>query len=540
MESDDRRPLSAAVRNQSSRMYRGQRYSGMLQRASGDTVALIVLLGYGIFLLWNTGFATDDYVHFLNGQTRSISENGLPKEYISIPVLHYTHGLAYFVLGDRPWAYDLLKAGYAGMGVFFASRFFQLFCAPRRALLLAFLFVFLPLYDAATFWLTGLYLVLSFSCYLFAYVQGAAGRYGWAILFALLGSFSSYGSPPVALGLTALALLRGRRKHAAALFVPNLIYVAYYLATSLMLKAGTQRLTGDFSLAALIKQFLLQVATFLDAAVGPSAWAKLYYSILSLDGLGLGVGLAVSIALLRFVSGEQRIAVDRRLLATALLILVGSFGMFALTGLYPQLAFSLGDRVMIYGGFFLISLLAAVRLPRLVEMAVVTVLCFAITGVSIHWKHWHQTVTRVAANIRVHEGLRTLAAGSRLYVSGHQYSRLGPYCHIDFFTADYVVQTFFTLQLGGHIPFRAVSFNRRLIFESGSLRDRKYGDSAPVVDGIWLYDSERNALEWVVAADISTRLLSLPDETRHWTQQLGDGWLKTRLLEAVPRLRYAY
>lgn len=505
-----------------------------------NATGLLVAICCGAYLLWHTGFATDDYVHLYNGLNRAIRENWLPKEYISIPVLHYTHGLAYFVLGDRPWAYDLLKAGYAGMGVFFASRFFQIFCEPRRALMLAFLFVFLPFHDAATFWLTGLYLVLSFCFYLFAYSQAATGRYGLAVLFALLGSFSSYGSPPIAFGLALLALMQRRLKLAATLLIPNLIYVLYYLVTSLVLKSGTPRLTGEFSLSALGKQLLLQVITFLDAGLGPSGWAKLLFSIGGLDGPGLVAGLIAAVALLHYVAKETRHTADYRLLVAAMAILVGSFGMFALTGLYPQLAFSLGDRVMIYGSFFLVSLLAVVRLPRFIEIGMVLVLCLSISGVACHWKRWNQSVERVAANIRAQEGFRKLEPGSRLYVAGHQYSKLGPYSHIDFLTADYVVQTFFVLQLGGNIPFRAMSFNRRMVFEGGSLRDRKYGDSSPVVDGIWLYDSERNALEWVVSAEIPARLRSLPDETRHWTQQIGDGWLKTRLLEAVPRLRYAY
>jgi hypothetical protein len=505
-----------------------------------DIPVLFALLGFSIYLLWGTGFATDDYVHLFNGLTRPVHENWWPKEYVSIPILHYTHGLAYYLFGDNLRAYDLLKAFYAGLGVYFSSRFFLLFCAPRQALMLGFLFVFLPLHDAATFWLTGLYLVLSFSCYLFAYVQGAAGRYRWAILFAALGSFSSYGSPPIAFGLALLALMQRRLGHAAALLVPNLIYILYYLVTSLVLKSGTPRLTGDISLVALGMQMLLQLATFVDSAVGPSGLAKLYFSIASLDSLGLVLGLFGAIALPLFVAGEARFAVDRRLLVAATAVLFGSFGMFALTGLYPQLAFNLGDRIMIYGGFFLVCLMAVARLPRWVEMGTVLVLCLAISGVSSHWKRWNQSVERVAANIRAQEGFRTLAAGTRLYISGHQYSKLGPYSHIEFFTADYVVQTFFMLQLGSNIPFRAMSFNRRLVFEEDILRDRKYGDSAPVAGGIWLYDSERNTLEWITSAEISARLRSLPDETRHWTQQLGDGWLKTRLLEAVPRLRYAY
>jgi hypothetical protein len=61
-----------------------------------------------------------------------------------------------------------------------------------------------------------------------------------------------------------------------------------------------------------------------------------------------------------------------------------------------------------------------------------------------------------------------------------------------------------------------------------------------VAQGIWLYDAEQNRLEWVATGAIQSRIDRLPDETRHWTQRLGDGWLRDRLLEWVPRLRFAY
>jgi hypothetical protein len=501
---------------------------------------IVVLLTLVVLLLWNTGLATDDYVHLYFASSHKVSEYLIPSDYVSAPLLHYTHGLAFFAIGDHLWAYDLLKAFYGGLSVYFATRFFALFFPPLRALTFGFMFIFLPFHDGASFWLTGQYLILSFTFYLFAYVQGVAGRYSAAVFWASLASFASYGSPPVAVGLSLLAALKRRWQHAASLLVPNLLYLIYYLATSVMLQSGTQRLTGEFNINALAKQFTLQSLTFIDSAVGPSAWAKIVYSLTELDGHVLLISLALAAFLVRLLSKKSSEKADRHLAAASVVILLLAFGMFALTGLYPQLAFSLGNRIMIYGGFFMVCLMAIARLPRWAEMGMILVLCFAIGGVSSHWKRWNQSVERVAANIRAHEGFRTLAAGSRLYVSGHQYSRLGPYSHIDFFTADYVVQTFFMLQLGNNIPFRALSFNRRMVFEGDSLRDRKYGDTAPVADGIWLYDSERNALEWVASAEIPARLQSLPDETRHWTQQLGDGWLKTRLLEAVPRLRYAY
>jgi hypothetical protein len=205
-----------------------------------------------------------------------------------------------------------------------------------------------------------------------------------------------------------------------------------------------------------------------------------------------------------------------------------------------QLTFSLDDRVMIYGSFFLICLFASVRLPRAVESVIVVVLVLAIIGISTHWKQWTREVDQVAANIRANESIRSLPSGTLLYVSGHQYSQLGPYSHIDFFADDYIVQTFFELQLGTSTPLSFASFNRRLVFEQGELRDRKYGDTNAVNGAIWLYDSNRNVVERVDASDLPKRLQALPDETRHWTQLLPDGWLKEHFLEAVPRLRYAY
>lgn len=499
-----------------------------------------ITFGFILFLQWGTGFGTDDYVFLLQGLTQPIAKNWWPTAYLSVPVLHYTHALAYFAIGDRPWAYDLLKAVYAAVGVYFASCFFRIFCPPRRALLLALIFVFLPLADAAVYLLTDLYLVISFTSYLYAYALGHKGRLSGSALFALIGSFSSYGSPPIALGLAALALLQKQRKLAAALLLPNLIYIAYYLFTSLVLKVGTQRLSGELGIAGLVKQFIVQVASFLDAAVGPSAWAKIAYSIGSLDAVGWLVGLLAAIAAVYYIVGERRTVADRRLIAAASIMLVTSLGMFALTGLYPQMAFSLGDRVMIYGSFFLVCLFATLPMSSFVESGIVVVLMLAMVGISTHWKDWRREVDQVGANIRSNEAIRALPPGTLLYVSRHQYSHLGPYAHIDFFTDNYVVQTFFKLQLGPDTKLNFASFNRRLAFEDGKLRDRKYGDVMPANGGIWLYDSRRNTVDYVGAADIQNRLDALPADIRHWTQQLQDDRLKAFITWIAPNLRYAY
>ena len=491
-------------------------------------------------LCWGTGLVTDDFVHLWNGLNRRALESLRPNEYLSNPVLHYTHALAYHAIGNNLFAYDLLKAVYLACSVLFASKFLEGFVSPKRAAAYGFVFVFLPLHDSATFWLTGLYLTLSFCLFLFAYAQGVRARYGWATVFSLLGSYSSYGSPPIAIGLTVLALAQRRNRLAACLAIPNATYLIYYIVTSEFLKSGTQRLTGNRDIASMVKQFIIQIASFVDASVGPSSWAKIMYSIGSLNALGVIAGAIVTMAIIWLSRRKEEDAESKHLLYCAAVILFAAFGMFALTGLYPQLAFNLGNRVMIYGSFFLMAALVSTKLPRTVEVIALAVICFATVGVATHWKAWNQDVQALASKIQSNENIKKFAPGEILFVSDHQYSRLGRFCHIDFFTADYVVGAFFKLQLGEASPVQTKSFNRRLKLEAGKLTDRKYAESTLVKGGIWLYDSELNRLDWLPEENIQGRLNSLPDETRHWTQLPEVEWLRPVLLAWIPRLQFAY
>jgi hypothetical protein len=502
--------------------------------------ALIVL---SFVLQWGTGLASDDYVHIWQALDWRLADHWWPDEYASIPVLHYTQGLVFFLLGDRPWAYDLVKALYTAAAVYGVSRFFALFCSPNRALVFGFLFVFFPLHDSADYSLTMFYILESFAFYLYAYALGARGRFGLAVVFALLASFASYGSSPVAFGLALLAYLQQQRKLALAMIVPNLIYVAYYLISSLLFKVGTPRLIGEMTIPALIKGFILEIVTFADATFGPSAWAKFFYSITALDALGIVIALAAAAGAVICLVKEPRVApastTTRNLLLSCAVIVVLSFGMFSLTGLYPFIAFNLGDRIMVYGSFLLVCALVTLRLPRIAEQVAVVVTIFAIAGLSVHWKDWNREIERVAANIRASQALRAVPSGAMVFVSHDQFSRLGPFAHIELFNPTYVVRAFFNLQMRP-APFDAVSFNRRYELRNDGLRDMKFGDTLPVGDVIWLYNARENTLERVSRADIPARLGALPDENRHWVQMIENPWIKDLMGRVVPRLRYAF
>lgn len=505
------------------------------------TLSALVVLAFA--LQWGTGLASDDYVHIWEALDWRFAEHWWPKEYASIPVLHYTQGLVFFLLGDRPWAYDLVKALYTAAAIYGVSRFFSLFCSPNRALIFAFLFVFFPLHDSADYSLTMFYILESFAFYLYAYALGARGRFGFAVVFALLASFASYGSSPVAFGLALLAYLQQQRKLAWAMIVPNLIYVAYYLLSSLVFRIGTPRLIGEMTIPALVKGFILEIVTFADATFGPSAFAKFFYSITALDVLGIVIAAAASVGAIVCLMKEPRVpptpATTRHLLLSCCVIAVLSFGMFSLTGLYPFIAFNLGDRIMVYGSFLLVCALATLRLPRVIEQIAVVVTVFAVLGISAHWKDWNREIERVATNIRASQALRAVPPGSTVFVSHDQFSRLGPFAHIELFNPTYVVRAFFNLQMRP-APFDAVSFNRRYELQSGVLRDMKFGDSLPVGQTIWLYNARDNTLAQVSVAEIPEKLRALPDENRHWVQMIENPWIKDLMGRIVPRLRYAF
>lgn len=494
-----------------------------------------------VYAQWHTGLATDDFSFLNHAQKGSLALNLWPDVYFSVPLLHYTHAIAYFLFDERLWAYDLLKALYLTLALLAAWRFFAVFYGPQRAMLGAMLLFFSPLHDAATLWLTGQYLTLSLGFYLLAYVKAHESRNGQAFALAACGSFCSYGSPPLAAGLALMFILQKRWKAAAMLLVPNVIYVAFYAYTSAVMKVGIKRLPEEFHLGVLAKSYLAQVGSFLDASIGPSAWLKYSLSVASLSWLSLAIAIGLAVWLWRtpVEPASESAGADRRiLLAGGFVIVILSFGIFALNGKYPQVAFNLGDRVMIYGDLLLAILLVNFVRHRYALVTVTIMVVAAFLGISDHWKKWNDTVQASVAQIRA---LAVPAdAGGVIFVSGLQYSPLGAMTHIDHFTASYVVREVFSIARRGRPEIQVTSFNPRLRLDSDSLIDTKYDDRTPVGRTILVYDAGSNTLASVPREQIEARIASLPPELRHWTQLMGPGMMRDAILWFMPRLKYAY
>ena len=270
---------------------------------------------------------------------------------------------------------------------------------------------------------------------------------------------------------------------------------------------------------------------------------KLTFSLTSINFLSILVALATFSIVGYFLPAPASKSLPKYslpVLGTGCIALL-AFGIFALTGLYPQVSFSLGDRVMIYGGFFLVTVM--VRFVSTRGLYVITLVAmFAFLGVTDHWRKWNGVVQQSVAQIRQNDDLRImLKENDRLFVTGLQYSSLGPMAHIDHFASDYVIREIFSYAWPDRPSFNLATFSRRLEMSSStSLRDIKYNVTYPIGESIFLYNAETNVLRRVNRDDIVDNIAQVPFDHRHWTQSLEPGRLRDMVLWLMPSLKYLY
>ena len=286
----------------------------------------------------------------------------------------------------------------------------------------------------------------------------------------------------------------------------------------------------------LIKQFVLQVVTFIDSVVGPSMWLKLYYSYYELSAISFVMGtLLIFIFYITYKENEDNY--NSKLIISFIVLLLMSFAVFAITGGYPQLAFNLGNRTTVFGSLLLAYLIVLIPSSRKKKTAVFAIFLFSILGISDHWKDWHKQQMQVIKNIANNDALIEYKESKTIYVSGNQYSKYGPISHIEFLSENWVTSAVFNLALKKNI--RAVTINKRHVYEDGYLIDTKNNSKAEVNDYINVYDSANDRLFTLNFEEINSYIDSLPPDTRHWVQMLDkENFIKKIILYLMPRLEY--
>lgn len=498
----------------------------------------VVLIAY---LVANTGIISDDF----DGMARLKGENFpnilIPRGhfyFIETPVEYFTHYIwYYFFRVDSQIAANIFKIFYMVLAFYLISRFFSIYLVKNNAFLASFLFLFFPSHDSTVYFFMLQYLTLSFAFYLYAFYLAHNNRLVLAFLFAVFASFISYGSPALALALFVLFALDKEFKKGLVLLIPNILYSSYYLYISYVAGDVVQRLPKEINVYAIIKQFALQVSTFLDATIGPSMWLKIYYSFSQLK-----IASAITGFLLLFIFyrsyRESRQKYSAKLVLGLTVLAVGSFAMFAVTGYYPQLAFNLGNRATIFGSLLLTYLIVLMPVSHKLKTLIFAVMLFCILGISDHWKDWSLHQEGVIANMRNNENLKNYQGSKTIYVSGNQYSKFGPISHIEFLSENWVPNSIFALLFDKKITARSI--NKRHRYKNGYLVDTKYSRKTEVKDFIYVYDSETDELFKLNAPEINGYIKSLPPCPRHWIQIVDIKSIKKAILRLMPRLKYAF
>ena len=505
------------------------------------SVPLVWFLGcFTLWLVFGTGVYTDDFSIPQSVSHYKWTSMLLPtRETIAFPFEHYTHTIVYWATGfDYRSNVEYFKVLYALLCVTAAFLFFRDYLNFERALVAAFATVFLPHHDATAYSFINYYLSLSVAFYMLAVFCIKRDRWAVGAGFAAMGAFISYGSPALTIGFCALLLLEGHSRKALSIAIPGGIYIIYYLYIAIVLKAGPPRFQPEYSLISLFKGIVVQAVSLVDAVLGPSGWLKVGLSVANVDIAGFAWATALSLLLWRSATGRaDNTRVDRRLLIALSLAVVVALGLFALTGRYPQVAFNMGDRVLIFAGIPVAYLIAS--LPRRTWVLVVAAffLFISAAGLSAHWKGWNSEQENIIQRIHSRQVWKACPNTSNvLLVVGGQYSRLGPMSHLEFFAESYVASAIFgALGITGK---SVVTLGRRFHYEGGKLIDRKHDQFTRLEQTVDVWNAETGLLSCVESARLNELISSLPEGTRHWLQIPAFSRLATIVFGMFPQYGY--
>jgi hypothetical protein len=417
------------------------------------------------------------------------------------------------------------------------ARFFSIFLAEEVALLSSFLFIFFPSHDATVYSYVGVYTTLTIAFFLYAFYLAYRDKLTSAIFMSVVASLTSYVAVVFALPTFVFFAIKKEIKKGLAILVPNIIYCIFYFYISNVLGLAKSQLPDRVNIASIAKQFILQIAGFIDAVAGPSMWCKIYYSLPQLSMPSFIIGVALAASFYKSRRTQQR-KYNSRFVLWAILLLFFSFFLFALTGRYPQICFNLGNRTTVYGSLLLVYLFALLAVPQKIKVLVFTLLIFSILGISDHWKKWGRHQQEVIRNIGANYSLRHYSEDKVIYVSGNQYSKYGPFSHIEFFSEDWVPNSIFKLVLGN--SFSAKAINKRHRYTEGFLLDSKYGEKTAIPDYIVVYDSEVDRFFKLPVGQINSFIASLPQDLRHWVQFRRIKFIEEIIIKLMPRLKYAF
>ena len=500
------------------------------------------LLAVFSYLIFDTGIHGDDY-SMIAGMKSGLLDflNPTPKNLgfmaFGYPV-YYTINLGYYIFGyNSLFGYDLFKIVAHSLSVYFVYQFARGYFEYDRAILAALIFVLYPLHDTTTYWYATSVYVLIPALLMYAHFLIRDDRYMFGLILLFLGAFSWYITPPYVFGLAAIFAFERKYKKTIIFAIPGVLYVIYYFWIKYSIGVE-RRIDSYLGFIGFLKQLALQPLSFIEAAIGPSYWFKIYYAIGSLGLVSALIATGIVVFLfIKSSSFSERPEFPKSLFFGLLCVVLFSFGIYALTGLYHHSAFNLGNRSTVYGSLLIAFLLALLPLNKKTIIFFSLIFILPVFGLSDYWKSWNVHQKGIIENIHTNASLKALEPESTLLVTGNIYSRLGPFSHIEFFSMPWVVNSIFHDWVKSK---DVVALAPYIELDHGSLVDPKFGGRYPLGSKIYVYNSEANTVSPIALAAVPKLLAARPREIRHWVQ-LGKGtWIESSIVALSPRLVYLF
>ena len=495
-----------------------------------------------LYLFMVTGLHGDDYseiggwrdlADFLNPdpQKKGLLISGLPT--------FYTLWWPYFVIGfQHQWVYDLIKGLVHLVSLLCVYQFARDYFPRDRAMIASALFVFYPLHDTTMYWYMTVPYVFTPAIIMYAHSLVRNERNWLGLLLLMFGAFAGYVSPPYVFGLAAIFLFERNYKKAAFFAFPGVLYVGFYFFIKFAYPGAEARINSHLGMMDFVKQFMLQPLSFIEAAIGPSYWLKIYFAIGSLGVVSALIATGIVVFLfIKSSSFSERPEFPKSLFFGLLCVVLFSFGIYALTGLYHHSAFNLGNRSTVYGSLLIAFLLALLPLNKKTIIFFSLIFILPVFGLSDYWKSWNVHQKGIIENIHTNASLKALEPGSTLLVTGNIYSKLGPFSHIEFFSMPWVVNSIFHDWVKSK---NVVALAPYIELDHGSLVDPKFGGRYPLGSKIYVYNSEANSVKQISIEAVPQLLADRPREIRHWVQLAKGTWIESSIVALSPRLTYLF
>lgn len=516
-----------------------------LRKISKQNLDVIFFCIFVFFVVFKTGFVSDDFYVLVSKPKKWFDLGGLEAS----PLLHFTHWIAF---SSIPWHGQLLaeflKASYAVFCFLSFFLFFNQFRDKEIAIWAGLSLLFFPNRDGSTFFFIGQHTMISLAFYLLAFVQANQDNKIISIILSFCGSFISYGSTPIATGLAVLFFLQKKYKKACWLALPNLIYVIYYFCITKLFDQGISRIKYDSGLSQIAKNFLIQFGSAFDATFGPSFWFKAFFTCkeAGLFGAILSLILYQTYLLLKTkenstLKNSSQTKTNKNFLDATLAISIMTFftlGIFALTGLYPQIAFNLGNRVTLIPTFLLIWIISA----RIFSSSFIFRILFLFTmlcgvGESTHWRRFTESQNELISKLKNENRILKLKESNLFLCKGFRFSKLGPFDHIEAASESWVCKAYLLAATGKE--FNTLPLSWYLDIQTNFVYDKKYSKKYLFDKDVILIDLDNCLITPAKPKDLRNKISEMPRDFRHWVQIVPKKF-QNKILKIMPRLGYLF